>query len=164
VAAEAVAAGVHGRDDEDRALSWDAIGRRYACSGRSVSRWTHWVAAITDIEALARTCARVDPEGMPAATRAEGVDIRARAGFALAVVDRFAALLEGRGVLPRGNAPSLVRVLDDQRLRHGVRFPLRHLSPPLSAAMPETLAHGRGPPPLRRGRARAGRLSPPRHR
>lgn len=138
----AVAAGVHGRDGEDQPLTREAIGRRYACSGRSVSRWTRWIAELTDVEALARTCIRIDPDGMPAAVRPDAADIRARAGRALAVFDRFAALLEDRNVLPRTKAPSLVRILDDQRLRHGVQFPLRGLSPPLSIGTAQTVPHG----------------------
>ena len=119
------------------------IGRRYACSGRSVSRWTHWIAGLTDVEALARECIRVDPDGMPAAARPDAIDGRARAGWVLAVFDRFAALLDKRGVLPLGSQPSLVRILDDQRLRHGVRFPVRPSSPPLSTGAAETASHGR---------------------
>jgi hypothetical protein len=148
VVVKAVTTGVYGRDTEDRPMTWAAIAKRYACSGRSVSRWTQWVAGLTDVEALARTCSRVDPEGMPAAVRAEANDSRARAGRALAVFDRFAALLENRKVLARGSEPSLVRILDDQRLRHGVRFPLRNLSPPLSTWISETASHGRRAPPL----------------
>jgi hypothetical protein len=151
VVAQAVALAAHGRDAEDRRLSRDTIGRRYACSGRTVSRWTLWVAEITDIEALARTCIRLDPDGMPAAPRPDAGGVRARAGQALAVFDQFAALLERRSVLTPTGAPALVRILDDQRLRHGVRFPLRVLCPPLSGAPPQTLGHGRGPPVVRRG-------------
>ena len=50
-------------------------------------------------------------------------------------------LLEQGGVLPRGAQPSLVRILDDQRLRHGVSFPVRKLSPPVSTAVAETAGH-----------------------
>jgi hypothetical protein len=148
VVASAVATGVYGRDDEDRPMTWAAIAKGYACSGRSVSRWTVWVAGLTDVEALARICTRIDPEGMPAAVRPEAKDSRARAGQALAVFDRFAALLENRNVLARGSEPSIVRILDDQRLRHGVRFPLRYLSPPLSTGISETASHGPRAPPL----------------
>jgi hypothetical protein len=35
-----------------------------------------------------------------------------------------------------------VRILDDQRLRHGVRFPVRNLSPPLSSGAAQTAPHG----------------------
>lgn len=143
VVANAVASGVFARDEENRPMTWAAVGQRYACSGRSVSRWTLWIAGLTDIEALARTCIQIDPEGMPAAVRPEGTGSRARAGQALAVFDRFAAVLEMRGVLARGSEPSLVRILDDQRLRHGLHFPLRHLSPPLSTRTAETVPHGR---------------------
>jgi hypothetical protein len=142
VVANAVAAAVFGRNDEDRPMTWAAIGQLYACSGRCVSRWTHWIAGLTDVEALARTCARIDPEGMPAAVRPEANDSRARAGQALAVFDRFAALLENRNVLAHSSEPSLVRILDDQRLRHGVRFPLRNLSPPLSTRTAQTVPRG----------------------
>ena len=130
------------RDDEGRATAFASIGRRYLCSGRSVSRWTDWIAGLTDIEALASECIRIDPDGMPAAVRPGSIDSRARAGWALAVFDRFAELLDRRSVLPPGPQPSLVRILDDQRLRHGVRFPLRNLSPPLSAGAAETAPHG----------------------
>jgi hypothetical protein len=140
----AVTASVFERDDSGRATAFASIGRRYVCSGRSVSRWTGWIAGLTDIDALAAQCIRVDAAGMPAAVRPEGTDSRARAGWALAVFDRFASLLEQRDVLPRGPPPSLVRILDDQRLRHGVRFPLRSLSPPLSKGAAETAPHGRG--------------------
>jgi hypothetical protein len=132
------------RDDSGRATTFASSGRRYMCSGRSVSRWTGWIAGLTDIDALAAECVRIDAAGMPAAVRPEGTDSRARAGWALAVFDRFASLLEQRDVLPRGSQPSLVRVLDDQRIRHGVRFPLRGLSPPLSTGAAETAPHGRG--------------------
>jgi len=146
VVTSAVATGVYGRDAEGRPLTRNATSRRFACSGRSVSRWTHWVVGLTDIEELARTCTRIDPDGMPAALRPEASDNRARAGWALAVFDRFAALLEKRSVLPASNQPSLVRILDDQRLRHGVRFPFRVYSPPLSAGAAHTIPHGGGSP------------------
>lgn len=142
VVAKAVATGAYGRDDEDRPMTWAAIAKRYACSGRSVSRWTVWVAGLTDVEALARTCTRIDPDGMPAALRPEAKDRRARAGQALAVFDRFAALLENRNVLARRSEPSIVRILDDQRLRHGVHFPVRDPSPPLSTGTADTAPHG----------------------
>jgi len=142
VVAQAVAQSAFERDDEDRATAFAAIGRRYLCSGRSVSRWTGWVAGLIDIEALSRECIRIDPGGMPAAVRPDGVDERARAGRALAVVDRFADLLEQRNVLAPGPEPSLLRILDDQRVRHGVRFPLRNHSPPLSEGAAKTAPHG----------------------
>jgi hypothetical protein len=138
-----VATSAFERSGEGRPMAVAAIGRRYACSGRSVSRWTYWIAGLTDVEALTRECVRIDPDGMPAAARPEAIDSRARAGWALAVFDRFADLLEQRGVLPSGSQPSLVRILDDQRLRHGVRFPLHHSSPPLSTGAAETAPHGR---------------------
>lgn len=144
VVANAVATSAFDRDDEDRLPAFASIGRRYTCSGRTVSRWTHWIAELTDVEALARECIRMDPEGMPAATRPDTTNSRARAGWALAVLDRFAGLLETRAVLPRGSQPSLVRVLDDQRLRHGVRFPFRNHSPPLSKGADQTAPHGGG--------------------
>lgn len=131
-----------GRDDEGRPIAFALAGRRYGCAGRSVSRWTDWVAQLADIEALARECIRIDPDGMPAAPRPDTIDRRARAGRALAVFDRFAELLDRRNVLPPGPQPSLVRILDDQRLRHGVRFPIRNLSPPLSKGAAETAPHG----------------------
>lgn len=112
------------------------------CSGQSVSRWTDWIAGLTDIEALARECTRIDPDGMPAAVRTDSIDSRAQAGWALAVFDRFAALLDKQSVLAPTSQPSLVRILDDQRLRHGVRFPLRALSPPLSAGAAKAALHG----------------------
>lgn len=142
VVAHAVAESAFERDAEGRAKAFASIARRYACSGRSVSRWTGWIAGLTDIEALARECIRIDPDGMPAAVRPDSVDKRARAGWALAVFDRFADLLEQRNVLPPGPQPSLMRILDDQRLRHGARFPLRNHSPPLSAGAAETARHG----------------------
>lgn len=142
VVAHAVAESAFERDEDGRATSFAAIGRRYSCSGRSVSRWTGWVARLTDVESLARECVRIDPEGMPAAVRPEATDSRARAGWALAVVDRFADLLEKGNVLPRGQEPSLVRILDDQRLRHGARLPLRALSPPLSIGAADAAPHG----------------------
>ena len=138
----AVATSAFGRDGEGRSVTWAAIGRGHSCSGRSVSRWAHWIGGLTDIDALARQCIRIDPEGMPAAPRPDALDSRARGGWALAVFDRFADLLERRGVLPRSDQPSLVRILDDQRLRHGVRFPLRRASPPLSTGAAETAPHG----------------------
>lgn len=142
VVVTAVANGVYGRDAEDRPVTRAVTGRQYACSGRSVSRWTRWIAELTDVEALARTCTRIDPDGMPAAVRPETSDSRARAGRALAVFDRFASLLEKRNVLAPGNEPSLVRILDDQRLRHGACFPLRGLSPPSSTGTAQTVPHG----------------------
>jgi hypothetical protein len=144
VVAQAVAESAFERDEDGRATAYAAIGRRYSCSGRSVSRWTNWVARLTDIESLARECIRIDPEGMPAAVRpqASGTSSRARAGWALAVFDRFAELLERSGVLPRGQQPSLVRILDDQRLRHGAHLPLRALSPPLSIGAADAAPHG----------------------
>jgi hypothetical protein len=45
-------------------------------------------------------------------------------------------------VLPRGIGPSLVRILDDQRLRHGSHFPPRNPSPPLSTGAMQTVPHG----------------------
>lgn len=142
VVVNVVATSAFERDDEGRPTAFSSIGRSHGCSGRSVSRWTDWIAGLTDIEALARECIRIDPEGMPAAPRAVAGGSRARAGWALAVFDRFAALLETHDVLPHGEGPSLVRILDDQRLRHGVRFPLRDLSPPLSTGATETAQRG----------------------
>jgi hypothetical protein len=142
VVVSAVARSAFERDARGRSTPFSWIGRTHACSGRSVSRWTDWIAGLTDIEALARECIRIDPEGMPAAPRPDAGDVRALAGQALLVFDRFAALLEKHGVLPRGSEPSLVRILDDQRLRHGVRFPVRNLSPPLSSRAPQTAPHG----------------------
>lgn len=143
VVAHAVAQSAFGRDAEGRPTAFAAIARRYSCSDRSVSRWTDWVAGLTDLEALARACVRIDPDGMPAAVRPDCVDKRARAGWALAVFDRFADLLEKRDVLPVGPQPqpSLVRILDDQRVRHGLRFPVRNLSPPVSAGAAKTAPH-----------------------
>lgn len=143
VVANAVASNAFARDAEDRPQPLVSIGGHYACSGRTVARWTHWVLELTDIESLARDCIRIDPEGMPATVRGDAIGIRGRAGQALAVFDRFADLLEKRGVLPRSGQPSLVRILDDQRVRHGVRFPLRNLSPPLSLGAADTAPHGR---------------------
>lgn len=142
VVAHAVGESAFDRDAEGRATAFASIARRYSCSGRSVSRWTDWVAGLTDIEALARECVRIDPDGMPAAGRPDSVAKRARAGWALAVFDRFAELLEQRSVLPAGPHPSLVRILDDQRARHGLRFPVRNLSPPLSPGAVEIAPHG----------------------
>jgi len=142
VVANAVASNAFARDVEGRPQSLVSIGGHYACSGRTVSRWTRWVVELTDVESLARDCIRIDPEGMPAAV-GHALGIRGGAGQALAVFDRFADLLEKRGVLPRGEQPSLVRILDDQRVRHGVRFPLRNLSPPLSLGAADTAPHGR---------------------
>lgn len=143
VVAQAVADSAFGQDAEGLATAFAAIGQRYSCSGRSVSRWTRWVAGLSDIEALARECVRIDPDGMPAAAlRPNSIASRARAGWALAVFDRFAGLLEKRGVLATGRQPSLVRILDDQRVRHGVRFPVRNLSPPLSAGAAEAAPRG----------------------
>lgn len=142
VVVDAVCESAFDRNDEDRATAFAVIARRHMCSSRSVSRWTDWIAGLTDIEALARKCTRIDPEGMPAAVRTDSIDTRARAGWALAVFDRFAALLDQRSVLAPGSQPSLVRILDDQRLRHGVRFPLRGLSPPLSTGAAKTAPHG----------------------
>jgi hypothetical protein len=142
VVAHAVAQSAFDRDDEERASAFASIGRRYSCSGRSVSRWTGWVAGLTDVEALARDCVRIDPDGMPASARPDATHSRARAGWALSVFDRFAELLEKQDILPPGREPSLVRILDDQRVRHGVRFPLRKLSPPLSNGAAETAPHG----------------------
>jgi hypothetical protein len=115
------------------------VGRRFGCSGRSISRWARWVAGITDIPGLARECLRLDPDAMPVAARSHG---RTRAGSALAVLDRFASVLERAGVLDRGSQPSLARLLDDQRLRHGIHFPLCGPSPPLSAWLAEPAGHG----------------------
>lgn len=142
VVAHAVAESAFERDAEGRVKAFASIARRYRCSGRSVSRWTDWVTGLTDIEVLARECVRIDPHGMPAAVRPDSVNKRARAGWALAVFDRFADLLEQRDVLPPGPQPSLVRILDDQRLRHGARFPLRNHSPPLSVGAAEIASHG----------------------
>lgn len=142
VVAHVVATSAFERDDEGRPIAFASIGRRFTCSGRSVSRWTGWVAGLTDIEALARECIRIDPDGMPAAARPDTIDRRARAGRALAVFDRFADLLEAHDIVPPARQPSLVRILDDQRLRHGVRFPIRNLSPPLSKGAAETAPHG----------------------
>jgi len=142
VVAHAVCESAFARDAEGRTKAFASIARGYTCSGRSVSRWTDWVAGLTDVEALARESIRIDPHGMPAAVRPDSLDKRARAGWALAVFDRFADLLEQRNVLPAGPQPSLVRILDDQRLRHGARFPLRNHSPPLSEAAAQTARHG----------------------
>jgi hypothetical protein len=84
VVAQAVATAAYGQDADERPLTWDFVGRRYACTGRTVSRWTSWIAGLTDVEALARTCIRLDPEGLPAAARPQTGDLRARAGHALA--------------------------------------------------------------------------------
>jgi hypothetical protein len=142
VVVQAVAESAFEHDDAGRSVTFAETARRHACSARSVSRWTGWVAGLVDSECLARECIRVDPDGMPAGVRPDASDDRARAGWALAVFDRFAHLLEKKGVLPRGPEPSLVRVLDDQRLRHGVCFPLRSFSPPLSIGAAETAPHG----------------------
>lgn len=143
VVANAVASNAFARDTEDRPLALASIGGHYACSGRTIARWTHWVVELTDVESLARDCIRIDPEGMPAAARVGGIGIRGRAGYALAVFDRFADLLEKQAILPRNGQPSLVRILDDQRVRHGVRFPLRNSSPPLSLGAADTAPYGR---------------------
>jgi len=143
VVAKAVATSAFELDDETRPIALAETGRRYACSGRSVARWTRWIVGLTDIEALARECARIAPDGMPVAVRPNTSHSRAQAGRALAVLDRFAGLLEQRDVLLRGSEPSLVRILDDQRLRHGVHFPLSNPSPPLSTGAVETALHGR---------------------
>lgn len=142
VVVSAVATSAFELDGDGRPVALEATGRRYTCSGRSVSRWTGWIAGLTDIEALARECSRIDPDGMPVATRLDAGHSRARAGRALAVFDRFAELLERRDVLARSGQPSLVRILDYQRLRHGVHFPLGSSSPPLSTGAAQTAVHG----------------------
>jgi len=141
--AKAVAASAFELDGEGRPITLATIARRYTCSGRSVSRWTRWIAGLTDIEALARECNRIAPDGMPVAARPTASHSRTQAGRALAVFDRFAGLLEQCDVLPRGSEPSLVRILDDQRLRHGIHFPLSNPSPPLSTEATQTAGHGR---------------------
>lgn len=142
VVTSAVATAACARDSDNRPTPFTTVARRYACSGQSVSRWTHWLVNLTDLNALARECARLDPDAMPVAPPQATDDVRGQAARALAVFDRLATVLDQRDVLPRNGQPSVVRLLDDQRLRHGVRFPLRGLSPPLSTRTAQTVRHG----------------------
>jgi hypothetical protein len=131
------------QDSEGRPQPLATTARQHACSGRSVSRWARWVVALTAAVSLSGICMRIDPEGMPAVVHGDLDGPRDRAGHALAALDRFAELLEAQGVLPHSDQPGLVRVLDDQRVRHAVTFPLHAQSPPMSAGAADTARHGR---------------------
>ena len=142
VMASAVATSAFDLDDVGRRVTLAVTARRYRCSGGSVARWTRWIVGLTDIEALARECIRIDPDGMPMAAGSATGDIRSQAGWTLALCDRLAELLERREVLPRGNGPGVVRILDDQRLHRRTHLPPPTGSPPLSTAAGQTAVHG----------------------
>ena len=107
-----------------------AAGEAHQCSRRSVRRWQQWISELADPQEFARTCTRLQADGLPG-----GLDLPelARAGRVLHLVDRLVALLRERAVCLPEFPCALARVLTHQRERFGEIFYLTKSSPPLRA-------------------------------
>jgi len=110
-----------------------AVARAHDCDRRSVGRWVWWVAALAVPAGLARTCARLDPDGLPPPPTPRTAGVVARAGAVICLLDRLADLLRGRGVALEAG-PGLAAILRHQFDRFRVVFHLTSQSPPLRVA------------------------------
>lgn len=108
------------------------VAAHHECCGDSVRRWTRWTESlIGDIDAWVRSCNRLSRDGTPGV---EPIAEVPRAAGVLHLFDRFAALIERRGVaLAEPNAPGLVRLLVYLLRRSGEVLFLTKSSPPLRA-------------------------------
>lgn len=105
-----------------------AAAAQHLCSRDSVRRWLRWIEALADPQEIERLCLRIDPDGLPAATRTGSVAARV-----LRLLERLADLFALRGVALPCPGPGLVRVLGYQLVRFGAVFWLTKPSPPLRA-------------------------------
>lgn len=110
-----------------------SVARTYGCDRRSVGRWVRWVAGLGSSADLSRTCARLDPDGLPPPPTSRAAEPVALAGAMVALLDRLADLLRGRGVALEPGA-GLVAILRHQLDRFRVVFHLTRQSPPLRVA------------------------------
>ncbi len=124
VVVSAVSAVVFGR------VAMTAAARTHQCSRDSIRRWLRWVARLSDPRQLLQACTRLDPDGLPGAFVTADMP---RAAAVLYLLERFAELLNQRGVrLPRIQS-GLACVLKGQLVRFGEVFYLTKPSPPLRA-------------------------------
>jgi len=100
----------------------------HGCSRDSLRRYVDWIARLGDPKDLARTCARLDPDGIVAAP-ASGSS--SAAGRVLQLLERLADLFVARGHRIQVAGSGLARILGDQLRRFGDVFPLTRASPPL---------------------------------
>jgi hypothetical protein len=115
-----------------------SVAARHLCSRRSVSRWVGWMADLADPQHLARTCTRLDPDGLPPPRPATGEGTVGRSGSVLVLLERLATLLLHRGVPLPGQGVGLKRLLAGQLERFGDLYFLTRPSPPLRID-PETV-------------------------
>jgi hypothetical protein len=110
------------------------VASQHECCGESVRRWVRWTETlIGDVRELSRTCTKLAGEGMPGA---EPIEHMPRAVGVLHLLDRFAQVLERRGIeLPEPQAPGLVRLICYLLRRSGEVFWLTKSSPPLRAKL-----------------------------
>lgn len=106
-----------------------AVAQAHGCSRDSVRRWLRWVASLAEPRDLEQLCSRLDSDGLPPPSVAQG----GQAARVLLLLERLVDLLSARGVDLPGHGAGLVRLLVDRLVRFGEVFYLTKSSPPLRA-------------------------------
>lgn len=113
---------------------------RHLCDRRTVARWFAWVGDLAEPANLVRTCARLDPQGLPPPGASRGGKPVLRAGVLLGLLDHLAHLLRSRGAPLPSDGPGLSTLLGYQLSRFGDIFFLTRSSPPLRVVFASTLS------------------------
>lgn len=113
-----------------------SVAARYGCDRRSIARFVSWTADLVDSGELARTLARIEPDGLPSprvrrVPGASGRGLTKRAASVLVLFEHLAAVLRHRGVDLGSTRPGLMAILGRQMRRFGDVFLLTRASPPL---------------------------------
>jgi hypothetical protein len=110
------------------------VAASHECCGDTIRRWLRWTESlIGNVEEWKRSCTQLAGDGMAGA---EPIEQLPRAGGVLHLLDRFAELLEQRGVvLPEPRAPGAVRILAYLLCSSGEVIWLTKQSPPLRAQL-----------------------------
>ena len=108
------------------------VALQYQCDRRSIGRWVLWVSSLDAAGELARTVARLEPDGLPPPkTSAFMTKPAAGAGAVLRLLDTLTEILRHRGVDLGSARPGLMAILRQQMRRFGEIFYLMKSSPPL---------------------------------
>jgi len=121
-----------------------AVALRLDCDRTTVARWVIWVVALGGVEELSRSCAQLDPDGLPppclpivlppagshAPCRAPSGAARLLplAGLVLLLLERLAQLRRRWG-LPLEEGPGLVAILRERFLASGLALRPPRASP-----------------------------------
>lgn len=121
-----------------------AVALRLDCDRTTVARWVIWVVTLGGVEQLSRSCAQLDPDGLPppflpigpppsgshSLCRAPSGAARLLplAGLVLLLLERLAQLRRRWG-LPLEEGPGLVAILRERFLASGVVLRLPRASP-----------------------------------